>query len=89
MKGKKRVIHDYLRCTVIWADHWAKDLADYDPHEVTEMARRPIYYEFTGYLIEETDECIAVGSHIRSDGMIANPMSIMMDVIIEWEVWHV
>ncbi|MGD9381294.1 MAG: hypothetical protein PVI03_02520 [Candidatus Thorarchaeota archaeon] len=72
---------EYPTITVRWADHWC-ERGDFDVKDIEENVKSPYVGEFTGKLVAESKQMIAIVSNVWEDGTVSDPMYIMKRAII-------
>lgn len=76
------VKHKYKRITVVWADHFI-EYGDHDLDTILQTVKKPYCGQYTGFLVAESKQMIAIASNIWEDGTISDPMFIMKKSIIK------
>lgn len=75
-------IKSYPTVTVKWADHWC-ERGDFDIEHIEEHVKNAYIGEFTGKLVAESKQMVAIVSNVWDDGSVSDPMYIMKRAIME------
>jgi len=72
----------YKKITIKWADHFI-EYGDHDVEDVKKTVKKPFAGEYTGYLVAESKQMMAISSNIWEDGSVSDVMYIMKRAIIK------